>query len=142
MNAGFVCERVAADDRLVRLHPEADKGRQHLACRIKQGRINVVHERKPVRPNVYRHNNFLESSVTRAFAYDVDGALNLPGARLQSGESISDAKAKVIMTVHADRYVTIADNSFLDRRCQSRILVRQHISYRVRYIQHAGSRFD
>ena len=60
VDAGFVRERVAADDRLVGLDRFARERGEHLAGRVKRGRHDAGFEREAIGPHARRHHDLLE----------------------------------------------------------------------------------
>src|SRR6266571_3458845 len=112
MNPGFVSKRVAANDRLVRLHAKPDDSRQQLTGRINLLRVDSSFERQTVGAHVHRHHHFFQRSVTGALTDSVYRALDLSRAASNCGQTVSDGQAKVVVTVNADRDVgSLADDA-------------------------------
>jgi hypothetical protein len=93
MDAGFVRERVLADDGLVRLRTEAD---DRLSIWLAGKRCSVT---MPVSKG-YRSggssspSRLFERAVARALADAVDGAFDLPRAGLHRGQRIGTARPR------------------------------------------------
>ena len=106
----FVRERVATDDRLVRLHGLVGHFREHLA-RFKQVlRFDPGVVGQAVLPDAERHHEFLERGVAGALADPVDRAFDLPHAALNGGEAVGDRQAEVVVAMRAeDRFVGVGD---------------------------------
>ena len=102
MNAGFVGERVLADDRLVGLRPERDDRRQQLAGRVKMFGDDARFKRQPVAARIHRHDDFFQSGIAGALANAVDGALDLSCSRLDRRQRIRRRQAQIVMAMYAD----------------------------------------
>src|ERR1041384_7991797 len=104
-------ERVAARDRFVWLHFEADDARQQLARRIKLMRLDARLERETIGAHVQRHHDLFERRVARAFADAVDRALDLSRPRFNGGQTVCHRETEIVMTVNANDHVTISHNA-------------------------------
>ena len=92
-----------ADDRLVRLHADADDLRQQLAGRdTARSVLMPVVERQPIAARLQHHHDLFERAVARALADAVDGALDLARAVLHGGQRVGDRQAQVVVAVDAD----------------------------------------
>ena len=88
VDAGLVGERVAAHDRLVRLHLVAGQPR-HQPARSARSRVvsTPVHRPSARLARVQQHHDLLERRVAGPLADAVDRALHLAAARLDAGEA-------------------------------------------------------
>src|SRR5207249_4189013 len=83
MDAGFVRERIVADDGFVALDYHAGHVTYQPAGRIKLRGVDAgMIAGKGVLARAKRHDDFFQRSVAGTFADAVDGALDLPGAVL------------------------------------------------------------
>ena len=86
VNAGFVRERIGADNRLVGRHRDADDRRQRVAGRHEALRVDAGAMGQGVGAHLQRHHDFFERGIAGALADAVDGAFDLARARLDGGE--------------------------------------------------------
>src|SRR3954447_18788045 len=77
VDAGFVRERVRADDCLVRLHDVAGGARDEPRRRRDLARVEPRLHPEVLGADVERHHDLFERRVPRALAEAVDGALDL-----------------------------------------------------------------
>src|SRR5260221_9795311 len=130
MDAGFVRERVAADDGLIGLRSEGDDGAEKLAGGIEVLGVDAGLERELVVPGLERHHDFLERAVAGALPDAVDSALDLPGAGLDGGDGIRYCETQVVVAMYAD-YGAIAQD-LDDVADQSAILGGRREADRIR----------
>ena len=108
VNAGFVREGVAPDDRLVRLDRFGGELREQLARLEQQRRVDRGVVRQTILANAQRHHQFLERRVAGALADAVDGALDLPDTALHGRQAVGDGETEVVVAVGAeDRLVRV-----------------------------------
>ena len=99
MDAGLVRERVAPDDRLVRLHLIAGEARDHPRGARELARVEAGVEAVLVAPGPQEHHDLLQRAVAGPLADAVDRALDLPRAGEQPGVGVGDGHAQVVVAV-------------------------------------------
>src|SRR5260370_12883379 len=102
MYAGFMRKSVAADNRLVRLHPKADDLRKHLAGRVNFARIDSSFEGQAITPHIHRHHYFFQRSVAGALANSIHRALDLSRPGFDRRETVRHRQSKIVMTMNTD----------------------------------------
>src|SRR5438309_4758026 len=102
MDAGLMCERIAAHNRFVWLGSETDDRTQGLAGAVKMLILNARGERITIIPGLHHHDDLFERAVAGALPDTVDGAFDLTRPRLHGGQRIRYREAEVIMAVHTD----------------------------------------
>ncbi len=142
MNTGLMGECVPADDRFIRLHAKANDRRQQLARRIKLRRVDIVVIRQFIGTDGHCHDQLFERCVTRTFADSVDRTFDLRRASLDSGETVRDRQAKIVVAMNADSNISVADNALLDRANEIRKFAGQRVSNGVGYVEHRRTTFD
>src|SRR6185503_6787342 len=136
MNPSLMRERIAPDDRLVRLHVEADDTRKHLARRIELSCINTRLERQPICAHAERHHNLFKRRIACPLANTVYSALNLSCSCFDCCQTVCNSQTQIVVTVNTDDDVAISDNSLAYLLDEMRVLHRRRIANRVRNIQH------
>src|SRR5262249_49478691 len=86
MNTGFMCERIASDNGLIRLNAEADNRREKLACRIELRRLDIIRVGHFVAAYGTCHHYFFQRCVSGPLADTVYCAFDLPGAGVECGQ--------------------------------------------------------
>src|SRR5579885_518458 len=86
MNAGFMSEGIAPDNRFVRLNLNARYGREQLTTRINLLRVNTNRIGKKIRSYLKDHYKFFQGSITGALSDAVHGAFNLARSGLNGGD--------------------------------------------------------
>jgi len=102
MDAGFVRERVGADNGLVRLHGNAGNLRQQARGFINLVCFDVGVQAKPVFARGQRHDDFFHRRVSGPFPDAVDRALHLPGARADGGERVGHRQPQIVVAMDGD----------------------------------------
>ena len=102
MNACFVRESISSDDSLVSLNPHTRDRRNEATCRDKTIRNHLSVTCVMVAANSHGHHHFFERAVPGSFADAIDGALNLPGAGFDGGETVGNGHPQIVMAVHTD----------------------------------------
>src|SRR5207248_4551044 len=102
VDAGLVRERVAADDRLVRLHRLARQRRQQLTRVEEPRRLDRGVVREAVAAHAQRHHELLERRVAGALADAVYRDLHLPYAAAERREAVRDGQAEIVVAVRAE----------------------------------------
>ena len=92
-------ERVATDDRLVRLDRVAGEARDEAARARDLARDDAGVQADVRLARVQQHHDLLERRVARALADPVDRALDLARARLDAGERVRDREPEVVVAV-------------------------------------------
>ena len=129
VDAGLVGERVAADDRLVRLHRVAGEARDQAARARDLARVDAGVQPADVGgARVQQHHDLLERRVARALADPVDRALDLPRARLQAGERVRDREAEVVVAVDGEHDVAQARHQLVEPAQERGVLVRHRVA--------------
>ena len=108
--AGFVREGILTDDGLVSWRVHTCNARDETRCRIQAGRINSGFDVEKLSPGLDRHDDLFKAAVACTFADTVDRAFNLPRARVNGGQAISDGHAQIIVAVHAQGDLVDARN--------------------------------
>ena len=124
VNARFVRKRVAADNSLVWLHFKSDDAREQLTGGIKLLGSDARVKRQTIGAHVQRHHDLFERCIPGAFADTVDGALNLPRACFERGESVCHRESEIVVTMHADDHVSISDDALFHLLDEARKLHR------------------
>src|SRR5690242_1266526 len=140
MDAGFVRERVAADDGLVRLRPEGDDRAQRFAGRIQMLGVDAGAIRVRVAAGLEDHHDLFQRAVAGALTDAVDRALDLAGARFHRGQRVGDRETQVVMAVHAD-HGAIAEglHDFAD---ESAVFLRRRVADGIGNVHRAGAGRD
>src|SRR4029077_17491288 len=99
MDARFVRERVAPDDRLVGLYRGGRDLAQHLAYRVKLFTRHAGVVRISVRAYAHRHHDLFQGSIAGALADPVNGALNLARTRGDGRHGVGHRQTQVIVAV-------------------------------------------
>ena len=128
VDAGFVREGVAADDRLVGLHAFARQFRQQLTRWIQLPGDDARLDRHPVGTHAGRHDDLLEGGVAGALADAVDRALDLPGARADGRERVGDGEAEVVVAMGTEDRAVGVGHPLDDRLEEAGDLVRRRVS--------------
>ena len=102
MDAGFVGERVAADDGLVGLDRLAGEPRQQLAGFEERGGLNAGRKRETVAPDAEHHDDLLDRRIAGALADAVDRALDLPHAALNRRQAVGHRQSQIVVAVRAE----------------------------------------
>ena len=105
VDAGLVRERVAPDDRLVRLHLVAGQSRDQPARARDLGRLDARPQTEARLARAQQHHDLLQRGVAGALADAVDRALDLAAARFQARERVGDRQSEVVVAVHRDGHV-------------------------------------
>ena len=133
---------IPPDDRLVVLHRERGRRRDELGGAREHRRLDAGPERQHVVAHLHRHHDLFERGVAGALADTVDGALDLPRARLHAGERIGDRHAEVVVAVRREaRFVGIghARAQHLDQR---EIFLRHRVADGVGDVDGGGAGID
>ena len=96
---GLVRERVAPDDRLVRLHRVAGQARHEPRGPGDLPRHGAGVQADVGLARVQQHHDLLERGVAGALADAVDRALDLARAGQQPGERVGHRQAQVVVAV-------------------------------------------
>src|ERR1043165_8436888 len=102
MNTSLMSERIAADDRLVRLHVKADDARKHLTRRIELSCVDARLKWQTICSHTQRHHDLFERRVACALADAVDRTLNLSCAGFDRGETVCNRQTEIVVTVNTD----------------------------------------
>ena len=102
VDAGFVRERVAADDCLVVLHRERGRRRNQLRGAGEQRAVDVGPVRQHVVAHLHRHHDLFERGVAGALADTVDGALDLADAGAHAGERVRHRHAEIVVAMRRE----------------------------------------
>ena len=140
VDARLVRERVAAHDRLVRLHLVAGEARHHPARARDLARVHAGPE--PVRglAHVEQHHDLLERGVAGALADPVDRALHLAAAGPHAGERVGHRHAEVVVAVHRGGDVRRGRARAGRARATSRAYSSGHrVADRVRHVDRRGA---
>src|SRR5688572_11867557 len=112
MNAGFMRESVATDDRLVRLNIDSGNLGEESACLVNLPGINgCVYVHVPL-AHLDRHDDLFKRCVAGAFANTVDCAFDLARSIPGTRKTVRDSKAKVIVAMRTDGNAFEIRNSF------------------------------
>src|SRR6266542_2972922 len=146
VDAGFVRERVRADDRLVRLHREPGDAGDELRRRNDLCRVDPRRARKDVLARLDGHYDLFERRIACALAQAIDRALDLPRAVHHRGKRVGDRHAQVIVTVHGPYGLVRVWNTLAQGLDQRSELPRHRVADGVRDVdgRRAGvnRRFD
>ena len=142
VDAGFVRERIAADDRLVGLHVLAGERAEQLAGGKDLARVDGRVERQAVGAHAGRHHDLFERRVAGALADAVDRALDLPRAGGDRRERVGDGKPEVVVAVRAERRLGRVRHAGQDRREEGADLVRDGEADRVGQVDRRASGGD
>ena len=143
VNAGLVCERVVADDRLVDRHRDAGDLRQKLA-----GRINLLaddvglHVGEHVLAGLDGHDDFFHGRVAGPLADPVDRAFYLAGAVFDRGQRVGDGEAEVVVAVRAPGHVAAARHLVPQPPEQRAELLRNGVADRIGHVDGHRARLD
>src|SRR5687767_9750804 len=108
MDAGLVGERVAADNRLVRLDGFVGDAGEELAGLEESLGYDTGVVRIPVVPHPERHDDLFERRIAGTFPDAVDGALDLPYTALNGCEAVGDRQPEIVVAMGAeDRFVGV-----------------------------------
>src|SRR4051812_20375941 len=104
VNSGLVSKGVAAHDCLVWRWKDSGEVGQQLAGAVDLSGIDpaLELERRPSHPA--GHDQLLQRRVTRSLADAVDGALHLPGARLNGRKTVRHSEPEIVVTVGTEHY--------------------------------------
>src|SRR5437773_1687415 len=103
MDAGFVRERVRADDGLVRRYDVAGQPRDQRGRRSDLRRVDAGLDTETVVADTQGHDDLLQCGVPRTLADPVHCALDLPDPGLDSSEGVGHSEAEVVVAVRGDR---------------------------------------
>ena len=134
VDAGFMRERVRADDRLVRLHRESGDAGHELRRRDDLGRVDPRRAREDVLARPDGHDDLFERRVARTLAQAVDRALDLPRAVHHRRKRVSDRHAQVIVTVHRPYGLVRVRNALAQGLDQRSELPRHRVADCVRNV--------
>src|SRR5207302_899192 len=94
-------EGVLPDDRLVALHVNTGDTR-HLPARGPEALgVDAEFQAVVVVARPHRHDDFFEGAVAGPFTNAVDGALDLPGAFLDRGQTVGDGETEIVVAMNA-----------------------------------------
>jgi len=142
MDAGFVRERVGADDGLVRLHGYAGNLRQqargfiNLICFDLGGKAEHIFSRGQ------RHDDFFHRRVSGPFPDAVDRALHLPGARADGGERIGHRQPQIVVAVDGDDRIAHVFHTIEQKGDEAAELFGNGVADRVGNIDGDGARVN
>ena len=141
VDAGLVGERVAADDRLVRLDREAGQVADEPRGRGDLLGLDAADEiRELGRAGPERHDDLLERRVAGPLAEAVDRDLDLARAGLDGGERVRRGEPEVVVAVDADRRVAADEvDDPADERPELR---RDRVADGVRDVDRRGAGLD
>ena len=139
VDAGLVGERVAAHDRLVRLHRVAGEARDEAAGARDLARVDAGREADVGGAGVQQHHDLLERRVARALADAVDRALDLARAGLQAGEGVGDGEAEVVVAVDRQHDVAQARHQVVEAAEEGAVLVRHRVADGVGDVDRRGA---
>ena len=134
VDAGFVREGVASDDRLVGLHRLLREACQELTGFVEPRRVDPGVVCQVIGAHAQRHHDFLERRVPRALANAVDRALHLTGAALDRCQAVGGRQAKVVVAVRAEDGAIGVEDPLPDVGEERFRLVRRAVADRVRQI--------
>ena len=121
-------ERVAAHDRLVRLHAVAGQARDEPAGAGDLARVDPGLEADVGLAGAQQHHDLLERRVARALADAVDRALDLARAGLQAGEGVRDGQPEVVVAVDREHDVAQAGHELVQASQERAVLDRHRVS--------------
>ena len=142
VDAGLVREGVLADDGLVPLHEEAGGLRDGAAGCVQLGGADVGVDAQRIGARAHGHDHFFQRAVAGALADAVDGALDLPRARLDGCETVGDGEAEVVVAVHREHRALNASHGALEHGDGLGELRRQGIADGVGDIDRRGAGLD
>ena len=132
-------ERVAPDDRLVRLHRVARQPRDQPARARDLGRLDPGPQAEARLARVQQHHDLLQRRVAGALADPVDRALDLPAARFQPRQRVGDGQAEVVVAVHRERGRAQIGHQPVELREHRVVLARHRVADRVGHIDRRGA---
>ncbi len=142
VDAGLVGERVAAHDRLVRLHHVAREARDEAARARDLARVDAGGEADVGGPRVQQHHDLLERRVARALADAVDRALDLAGAGLQPRERVGDREPEVVVAVDRQDDVAQVRHQVVEPGEEGDVLLRHRVADGVGDVDRRGALVD
>ena len=142
VDARFVGEGVAPDDRLVGLREHAGHVRQQTARAVQLARLDVAAERGDLRPDVARHHDLLERGVPGPLADPVHRTLHLTRPGRDGGERVGDGEAQIVMTVRRERDPGGTGDALPDGAEDLPVLRREREPHGIRQVHGRGTLRD
>ena len=142
MDAGLVRERVATDDRLVRLHRVAGQARDQAARARQLRRVDARVQADVGAARAQQHHDLLQRRVAGALADPVDRALDLARARQHARERVRDRQAQIVVAVHRQRHVAQLRHQLVQPRQVRLELVRHRVADGVGDVDRRGALVD
>ena len=141
VDAGFVCEGVGADDRLVARRRGIGDLRQRAARGHDLGRVDVSGDAVSVGARAQRHYCILERAIARAFADAVHRAFDLARAGANRSKRIGYRHTQVVVAMDGEDHVRpVAD--VLDQEAEEVVnLLRRGVSDGVGHVERRRSGF-
>ena len=142
VDAGFVGERIAADDGLVGLGKDSRHVREQLAGAEQLGGVHAAAERHRVRAHPPRHHDLFQRRVAGALADPVDRALDLTGARFDGGEGVGHGQAQIVVAVGAEHGPLAAGHALPHRAEHRRVFGGRGVAHGVGEVDRGGARVE
>ncbi len=142
MDACLVGEGVLADDGFVPLNLHAGDAGDQTARREQPLSFDVGGDAVVVLAGADGHHEFFQGRVARTLAEAVDRALDLPGARFDTGQAVRDGEAEVVVTVGRDDSLVDIGDVVLERLDDIEEMTGGGVADRVWDVDRRGSRFD
>ena len=142
MDAALVREGVPADDRLVVLHREGrHRGNEPRGACQHRG-FDAGRERIGVAARLQRHHDLLERRVAGPLADAVDGAFDLPGARLDARDGVGHREAEVVVAMDREDRLVAARHALAHGPEHGRVFGGRRIAHRVGQVDGGGAGLD
>ena len=142
MDAAFMRERVAADDRLVVLHRERGRRRNQFRGAHQLRGVDLVPPRKLVVAHVDRHHDFFERRIAGPLADAVDGAFDLPRAAGDAGQRIRHRHAEVVMAMHGKNRLVGIRHALDQRAHEVGVFLRHRVADGIGNVDRGGAGLD
>jgi hypothetical protein len=142
MDAGFVCERVLADDRFVARYRHPGDLRDETARRIQARRVDVGRDAEKALARLDGHRDFLERAIARALADPVDRAFDLSSASTHCRKAVRHGHPEIVVTVNRQDDLVDAADVLLQIGEDFVKLLRHGIADRIRNVHCGGAGRD
>jgi hypothetical protein len=105
MDAGFVGERIGADNRLVQRHSQTGYRGNHTAGGKNFLALDVGLKIQPVTAGLDDHGHFFQRGIAGPLADAVHGAFHLSRTGVDSGQSVGQREAEIVVAVYRHHHL-------------------------------------
>ena len=142
MDAGFVCERIRADNGLGRGNGNAGDGLNHAACAVNLSGFDIAADAEVVGAGLERHGAFLHGSVACALADAVDGAFDLVDTGFNARERVCNRHAEVVVHMAGQNDLLDAVGVLTQILDAGSVLLRDHVADGIRDVDGGSACLD